>query len=518
MEKVTCDFYSKLFDSNVHLPPCHPREDGFVIPSVLPSEVRHAIKSMKNRTAPCPDRIRPEHLKNVPPPLVNTLARLFTRYLSECKVPSQWKTSRTVLLYKKGDPQNIGNYRSICLLISPFYDDITIDVRRGVRQGDTVSPKQFTATLEDVMRRLECDNMEVQVDGRLLHHLRFADDIVLIIPNIGQAERMLTNFDDACGKIGLQLNLTKTMFMRNGLVPDAPFSLNGTNISECSSYVYPGREVNMMNDFAPELGRRKRAAWGAYKSIEDVVKKTKNIRLRAHLFNTTRLRGKETRGIEGEKVYINAPILIRPTACRGDEKCDAIGTPSKEEELITHSNFEEILRESAENPSIKNDRYLLIILGGQAPTCAKPKKVSALTRYETLPVHNIDFNCDGTVRRRGAFPSWKRGIAQDAPRPRAPPPPPPRQGNTRVGVKNQTAKQKQNIRVTGPKVRTQVFSPVRVVVINESEQKAKSNASQVNAQQAADAPSRSSVVPPCRSDCPVVMTVEKYRILTDDGF
>ena len=42
-----------------------------------------------------------------------------------------------------------------------------------------------------------------------------------------------------------------------------------------------------MNDLAPELSRRKRAAWGAYKSIEDVVKKTKNIRLRAHLFNST---------------------------------------------------------------------------------------------------------------------------------------------------------------------------------------------------------------------------------------
>ncbi|EYC27239.1 hypothetical protein Y032_0009g598 [Ancylostoma ceylanicum] len=43
----------------------------------------------------------------------------------------------------------------------------------------------------------------------------------------------------------------------------------------------------MINDLAPELGRRKRAAWGAYESIEDVVKKTKNIKLRAHLFNTT---------------------------------------------------------------------------------------------------------------------------------------------------------------------------------------------------------------------------------------
>ncbi|EYC39082.1 hypothetical protein Y032_0677g1440 [Ancylostoma ceylanicum] len=51
---------------------------------------------------------------------------------------------------------------------------------------------------------------------------------------------MLADFDDACGKIGLQLNITKTMFMRNGWVPDAPFSLNRTTISECSSYVYLG--------------------------------------------------------------------------------------------------------------------------------------------------------------------------------------------------------------------------------------------------------------------------------------
>ncbi|EYB95276.1 hypothetical protein Y032_0162g3440 [Ancylostoma ceylanicum] len=48
-----------------------------------------------------------------------------------------------------------------------------------------------------------------------------------------------------------------------------------------------GREVNMMNDPAPELGRRKRADWGAYKSIEDEVKKTENTRFRADLFNTT---------------------------------------------------------------------------------------------------------------------------------------------------------------------------------------------------------------------------------------
>ncbi|KAK6761932.1 hypothetical protein RB195_022866 [Necator americanus] len=52
-------------------------------------------------------------------------------------------------------------------------------------------------------------------------------------------------------------------------------------------HAYLGRELNMMNDLTSELGRRKRAAWGAFKSIDDVVKRIKNTRLRAHLFNIT---------------------------------------------------------------------------------------------------------------------------------------------------------------------------------------------------------------------------------------
>ncbi|KAK6742998.1 hypothetical protein RB195_010333 [Necator americanus] len=154
-------------------------------------------------------------------------------------------------------------YSNFTTGISPFYKNIIIDVKRGVRQGDTISPKIFTATLENAMRKLEWDDMGVKVDGRQLHHLRFADGIVLVTPSISQAERMLTEFDETCGCIGLQLNLQKTMFMRNGWVSDTPFTLNGTNISECTSYVYLGQELNMMNDLTPELGRRRRAAWGA---------------------------------------------------------------------------------------------------------------------------------------------------------------------------------------------------------------------------------------------------------------
>ncbi|XGW12362.1 hypothetical protein V3C99_013233, partial [Haemonchus contortus] len=48
MEKVIYDFYSDLFDSHVYLPTHHLRQDEYIAPSVLPSEIRHAITSMKN--------------------------------------------------------------------------------------------------------------------------------------------------------------------------------------------------------------------------------------------------------------------------------------------------------------------------------------------------------------------------------------------------------------------------------------------------------------------------------------
>uniref|UniRef100_W6NH91 RNA-directed DNA polymerase (Reverse transcriptase) domain containing protein n=1 Tax=Haemonchus contortus TaxID=6289 RepID=W6NH91_HAECO len=276
MEKVIYDYYSDLFSSHVYLPTHHLRQDEYIAPSVLPSEIRHAITSMKNCTAPGPDRIKPEHLKSLPPIIVRTLARLFTRYLSECKVPTSWKTSKTVLLYKKGDPDDTGSYRPICLLsviyelftrvilnrigrildeaqpceqaefrrgfstidhihtltrlievsreykmplcltfidlnkafdtveteaviealgnqcvpthyirmllelhdnfttrISPFYREFITNVKAGVRQ-DTISPKLFSAALENIMRHLEWEDLGVKVDGRYLHHLRFA--------------------------------------------------------------------------------------------------------------------------------------------------------------------------------------------------------------------------------------------------------------------------------------------------------------------------------------------------------
>ncbi|KAK6756377.1 hypothetical protein RB195_014658 [Necator americanus] len=309
MEKIIYDFYSDLLDSHVHLPPHHLREDGHVIPEVLPSKIRHVVSCMLCRIEKILDEGQPceqagyrkgfstiDHIHTISK--LNDVSREYKMplCLTFIDLKKAFDSVETEAVVEALDNQGVPTqyikvlrelYSNFTSGISPFHKNIITDVKRGVGQGDTISPKIFTATVENAMRKFEWDDMGVKIDGRQLHHLRFADDIVLVTPSISQAERMLTEFDETCGCIGLQLNLQKTMFMCNGWVSDAPLMLNGTNISDFTSYVYVGRELNMMNDLIPELGRRKRAAWGAYKSIEGVVKGARNTRLRAHLFNTT---------------------------------------------------------------------------------------------------------------------------------------------------------------------------------------------------------------------------------------
>ena len=54
-----------------------------------------------------------------------------------------------------------------------------INIRTGVEQGYTISPKLFTAALESIFRQLTWETRGLKIDGEFLSHLRFADDILI---------------------------------------------------------------------------------------------------------------------------------------------------------------------------------------------------------------------------------------------------------------------------------------------------------------------------------------------------
>ncbi|KAK6760653.1 hypothetical protein RB195_021927 [Necator americanus] len=107
---------------------------------------------------------------------------------------------------------------------------------KGVRQGDTISSKLFTAALQWIMKSLSWEGRGICVDGSFLSNLRFADDIVLFSSSTIEANEM--------------------MLKENALCDDGGVQLEGSQIVETSLYVYLGRSMNMENDLKEELNRR----------------------------------------------------------------------------------------------------------------------------------------------------------------------------------------------------------------------------------------------------------------------
>ncbi|KAK6750571.1 hypothetical protein RB195_002504 [Necator americanus] len=141
MEIITERFYSNLFRSSTPVSsPIIPTSEA--PPRILPSEVRVAIKNMKPGTAPGPDFTSADFLRAGGHPLHVILAVHMTSYLQKEKIPDQWKTSRTVLIHKKGDREDLRNYRPICLL-SVLYKVFTkIILTRISRTLDEAQPQE----------------------------------------------------------------------------------------------------------------------------------------------------------------------------------------------------------------------------------------------------------------------------------------------------------------------------------------------------------------------------------------
>ena len=61
-------------------------------------------------------------------------------------------------------------------------DDISpeIKIARGVRQGDPISPKLFTCTMESIFQKADLSCRGLRVDGEQISDLRFADDVALL--------------------------------------------------------------------------------------------------------------------------------------------------------------------------------------------------------------------------------------------------------------------------------------------------------------------------------------------------
>lgn len=143
-------------------------------------------------------------------------------------------------------------------------------VERGVRQGDPISPKLFSAVLEMVFRNLEWENEGLNINGEKLNHLRFADDLVLFSDCPKKLENMIQRLSDESAKVGLTMNTNKTKIMTNS--EEKEIKVNETIIEYVNEYVYLGHLLATKDCMTREIDRRVTNTWKKYWSLSEIMK------------------------------------------------------------------------------------------------------------------------------------------------------------------------------------------------------------------------------------------------------
>ena len=271
MERIE-EFYSELYDSDQAVT-IQYNTDPEEVPPIMTWEVEAVLRKMKNGKEVGKDQVNIETLKAGDETIAKQLAKLYTKCITERRIPKTWNEANMVMFFKKGNRKDIKNYMPIWLLSNmyklfttiittrlekkldenqpreqagfrskysttdhihainqlkekcreyniplcvafvdyekafdsvqtqailtslqeqgiedvyieilkdiyvyrPVYTDSSVTVhlqkesekiriKRGVRQGDTISPKLFTATLESIFRRLNWENKGVRID------------------------------------------------------------------------------------------------------------------------------------------------------------------------------------------------------------------------------------------------------------------------------------------------------------------------------------------------------------------
>lgn len=143
-------------------------------------------------------------------------------------------------------------------------------IEKGVRQGDPLSPKLFSAALENIFRKLDWSSLGLNIQGEKLNHLRFADDIVLFEENPLHLQEMLNSLNEESKKVGLFMNKDKTKLLTNS--EPVPISIDNQLIEYVSEYIYLGQIISHSDQSTKEINRRTANGWKKYWSLKEVFK------------------------------------------------------------------------------------------------------------------------------------------------------------------------------------------------------------------------------------------------------
>ena len=132
-------------------------------------------------------------------------------------------------------------YTNSSMTVHIHKESNNINIRRGERQGDTISTMLFTTALESIFRRLTWETRGLKIDGEYLSHPRFADDILICANTPHELQQVLQELSDESENQGLKMNKSKTKVM---MEHDTPVYVNNNQIENVESCISLGQRYS----------------------------------------------------------------------------------------------------------------------------------------------------------------------------------------------------------------------------------------------------------------------------------
>ena len=113
-------------------------------------------------------------------------------------------------------------------------------IRNGVWQGCAAAPELFNCVMDHVLnKKLLANPFGIDFAGRVLADVDFTDDVALVCENLTDIKTALETLAYVAGKLGLNVNWTKTKILPVDKTPCSPL----TTIEVC------GQDVEIVKRF-----------------------------------------------------------------------------------------------------------------------------------------------------------------------------------------------------------------------------------------------------------------------------
>lgn len=109
----------------------------------------------------------------------------------------------------------------------------------------------------------------IRIDKRNVCHLEYADDIALVAKF--RPERMFRKLVDACGRVGLEVNASKTNLLTSFSTTRSPIFIDNLMFEFVESTIYLGERFSLSLDPSNEIEHRIKLGWFAWSKVSHLL-------------------------------------------------------------------------------------------------------------------------------------------------------------------------------------------------------------------------------------------------------